>query len=148
MPSRTSTATTASSRKTKATAKVPAKTTHPEPEAPQQVQDTVLTGRLCADPKLRHTATSGKPVTTIRIAVNSGEQASFHSVVVWGRTAEVVCRYLKKGRLVEVTGRSQERTYQAEDGERRVTEIVAYQVQFLSGRTTSESQAEGERAVA
>ncbi len=59
----------------------------------------------------------------------------FHDVVCWGRTAEVVCQYLKKGRLIEVTGCEQERTYTARDGsERTVEEIVAFRVQFLSGR--------------
>jgi single-strand DNA-binding protein len=144
MSTRKSTTTPAHTRKTKAPAEVPAETAAPE----AKVEDTVLTGRLCADPQLRHTATSGKPVTTIRLAVNDGPEATFHSVVVWGRQAEVVCRYLKKGRLVEVTGRPQERTYQAEDGEHRVTEIVAYQVQFLPGRATAQPEDESERAAA
>ena len=96
---------------------------------PEQV---TLTGRLTADPELRHTK-SGKAVTTIRVAVNRPDaEASFHSVVVWGKTADVVCQFLKKGRLVEVTGRPQERSYTAADGsERNVTEIVAWRVQFV-----------------
>jgi single-stranded DNA-binding protein len=68
-------------------------------EAPEESRITLL-GRLCADPQLRHTKATGKPVTTIRVAVNHEDaDATFHSVVVWGRTAEVVCRYLRKGRL-------------------------------------------------
>lgn len=73
----------------------------PEPveaaPAEQQAEQVTITGRLCADPVLRHTK-SGKAVTTIRLAVNEpGAEATFHSVVVWNRTAEVVCEYLRKG---------------------------------------------------
>ena len=58
---------------------------------PAQQDQVTLVGRLCADPVLRHTK-SGKPVTTIRVAVNPPEgEATFHSVVVWNRSAEVVC---------------------------------------------------------
>ncbi len=65
-----------------------------EAEPPKAVEDGItFTGRLCGDPLLRHTA-SGKAVSTIRIAVNDGAEASFHSVVVWGKTAEAVSRYL------------------------------------------------------
>ncbi len=134
MPRRTSTPTPAP----QAEAQAPVTETPAPAESP-----TVLTGRLCADPQLRHTATSGKPVTSLRLAVNDGSEPTFHSVVVWGRQAEVVCQYLKKGRLVEVTGRSQERTFQAEDGsERRSVELVAYRVQFLASRAPAEPQVE------
>ena len=117
--------------------------------APEVENTVVFTGRLVADPELRHTATSGKPVSTIRVAVNDGPKPTFHRVVVWGRTAEVVCQYLRKGRRVQVQGRSQERTWQdAEGAERRTTEVVAFRVQFLSSRESGQPQAESERAVA
>lgn len=120
-----------------ATATAPASTAETE-------NRTTLVGRLCADPILRQTR-SGKPVATIRIAVNDGPEPTFHSVVAWGRTAEVVSQYLRKGRLVEVTGRSQERTWQHADGtERRTTEVVAYRIQFLNGRGTSPAAAEAQ----
>jgi single-strand DNA-binding protein len=109
-----------------------------EPTPSPTAEDTVLVGRLTADPKLR-TTKSGLPVSTIRIAVNVPDaEATFHNVVVWKRTAEVVCQYLKKGRLVEVTGRVQERTWTDKDGNERTTpEVIAYRVQFLSGRSAA-----------
>ena len=83
-------------------------------------------------------STSTAPVTTLRVAEQNTNPQHFHDVVCWGRTAEVVCQYLKKGRLIEVTGRRQERTYTAGDGsERTVDEIVAFRVQFLRARDTS-----------
>jgi single stranded DNA-binding protein len=104
----------------------------------QEAEQVTLVGRLCADPVLRHTK-SGIAVTTIRIAVNTpGEDASFHSVVVWKRNAEVVCQYLGKGRMVEVTGRPQTRSWTDSDGnEREAVEISAYRVQFLSRQAVS-----------
>jgi len=102
---------------------------------PAQQDQVTLVGRLCADPVLRHTS-GNKSVTTIRVAVNPPEgEATFHSVVVWNRSAEVVCEYLRKGRRVEVVGRPQERSYKAADGtDREVAEVVAFQVNFLSAQ--------------
>jgi single-strand DNA-binding protein len=118
-------------------------------DAPQYPDDVVVRGRLTADPQLRHTATSGKPVTTIRIAVRDGEGTTYHRVVAWGRLAEVVAQYLKKGRLVEVKGRPQERTYQDEDGaEHSVSEIVAYTITFVRTPAAPEREVEDGRAVA
>jgi single-strand DNA-binding protein len=129
---------TASAPTPKSNAPAPAAGSEAPAESP-----TVLRGRLCADPELRHTASSGKPVTSIRVAVNDGPEPTFHSVVVWGRQAEVVCEYLRKGRLIEVTGRSQERSWRAQDGsERRVAEVVAYRVQFLSAKSSAPVAAE------
>jgi single-strand DNA-binding protein len=111
-----------------------------------QDETVTMTGRLCADPVLRRTK-SGKPVTTIRLAVNNpGADATFHSVVVWNRNAEVVCEYLRKGRSVEISGRPQERSYEAADGTQvQVSEIVAWRVQFL-GRQPAQSATEKEVA--
>lgn len=95
-----------------------------------------LIGRLTRDPELRHTKT-GRAVSTLRIAVNDGPEPTYQDVVVWGRTAEVVCQYLGKGRLIHVEGRLRQRTWQAKDGsERRSVEVVAHRVQFL-GRGSS-----------
>lgn len=107
-------------------------------ESTQYEPDTILLARLTTDPQLGHTASTGKPVTTLRVAEQHTNPQRFHDVVCWGRTAEVVCQYLKKGRLIEVTGREHERTYIANDGsERAVEEIVAFRVQFLRAQDTS-----------
>jgi single-strand DNA-binding protein len=92
-----------------------------------------LIGRLTRDPQLRHTK-SGRAVSTVRLAVNDGPEPTFHDVVVWGRTAEAVCAYMRKGRLVHVEGRIQPRSWTGSDGsERRSVEVIAKRVQFLSG---------------
>jgi single-strand DNA-binding protein len=129
-------------RKSTSTTAVP-EAQAPAPAAEENTSNedqTVLQGRLTRDPELRKT-NSGRSVTTLRIAVNHPDaDTDFIDVVAWNRTAEVVCQFLKKGRLVEVTGRSQERTYTANDGtDRTVTEISAYRVQFLTAQPTAQS---------
>jgi len=97
-----------------------------------------LIGRLTADPELRTTA-SGQPVANFGLATNRywtkdgqrQEETEFHTVVVWGRQAEVASQFLKKGALAYIEGRLQTRTWQdKEGGNRKTTEIVAERVQF------------------
>lgn len=98
-----------------------------------------LIGRLTQDPQLR-TTPSGQPVTTISMATNriwtskAGERqqdVQFHNVVVWGRQAEIVNQFLKKGSLAMVEGRLQTRGWQDKQGQnRRTTEIVCERIQF------------------
>jgi len=106
------------------------------------VNKAIVIGNLGKDPELRHTS-SGQAVTELTIATNerykdkSGEwqeRTEWHRVVVWGRQAENASRYLSKGRQVYVEGRLQTREWTDRDGNKRyTTEIVAQNVQFLSG---------------
>ncbi|MCC8120614.1 MAG: single-stranded DNA-binding protein [Oscillospiraceae bacterium] len=97
-----------------------------------------LQGRLVADPELRQTA-AGIPVATFRIAVDrdfknkeTGEkEADFVSIVAWRSTAEFICRYFTKGRLIIVEGRLQMRGYTDRDGNKRTAaEVFADSVYF------------------
>jgi single-strand DNA-binding protein len=99
------------------------------------VNQVTLIGRLVATPELRETA-SGKHVTTVRVAVQTGPHPDFFDVVLWGRTADFTTRYLTKGRLVYVAGRLSSRQWQATDGTtRRTVEIVANRLQALSAKS-------------
>lgn len=98
----------------------------------------LLTGRLTRDPELR-TLSSGKTVTQFSLATNDyrggKELSEFHSIVTWDRLAEICGQYLGKGQLVALEGRLQTRQW---EDDRKVrhwkTEIVASQVEMLSGR--------------
>jgi single-strand DNA-binding protein len=126
---------------TPVTSKTKASDSGAEAKNPGQQQVTI-TGRLCADPILRRTS-SGKSVSSIRVAVNDGPEPQFQTVVAWGRTAEVVCQYLTKGRLIQVDGRSQDRSWQTKDGaERHGVEITAFRIQFLRGHASTAPAAE------
>lgn len=99
----------------------------------------ILIGRLVRDPELRVTQ-SGLPVARMRIAVDrarpnpqtGNREADFVDIAVWGKQAETVSQYLKKGRLVAVDGRLQVRNYETPDGQKKTFyEVVAERVQFL-----------------
>ena len=102
----------------------------------------MIIGNLGVDPEVRYTQ-SGVAVANLRIATNevwtdkSGqrqEKTEWHRVVVFGKQGENCGKYLKKGRQVFVEGRIQTRDWQDKDGNTRyTTEIVANNVQFLSG---------------
>ncbi len=103
----------------------------------------MLIGNLGADPEMRFTA-SGSAVANFRIACSRTytdregqrqEVTEWVSIVAWQRLAELVGQYLSKGRTVYVEGRLQTRQWQDREGNNRyTTEVVANDVQFLSGR--------------
>lgn len=96
-------------------------------------------GNLTRDPELR-ALPSGMNVSSFSVATNrvykdrdgkKQEQTDFHNVVVFGRQADTVSQYLKKGSSVFVEGRMQTRSWEGKDGEKKYrTEIVADRVQF------------------
>ena len=114
------------------------------------LNQVVLIGRLTHDPELRYTAGGGVAVTTFNIAVDrpftnqQGErETDFINIVTWRKLAENCANYLKKGRMVAVTGRLQIRSYDDSQGVRRkAADIVADNVQFLDrgGRDSESSQ--------
>jgi single-strand DNA-binding protein len=96
----------------------------------------MLIGRLTKDPDLRFTQNKGTAVTQITLAVdkyvNGEKQADFIQVVMYGKSAENTANYMLKGSLMAVSGRLQNRSYDAKDGTKRyVTEVIANEVQFL-----------------
>lgn len=103
----------------------------------------LIMGNLTRDPELKYIP-SGTPVTNFTVAVNrrytpqggeTKEETSFIPVVVWGKQAENCNQYLKKGSPVFVDGDLRQRSYETTDGQKRsVIEVVAFTVQFLSGR--------------
>lgn len=107
----------------------------------------IVLGRLTKDPEMRYTQ-SGTAVTTFTLAVDrrttnqQGErETDFLPIVVFGKTAESSAQYLSKGKQAAVEGRIQVRNYENKEGCRvYVTEIVAENVQFLSGGNTQGNQ--------
>ena len=108
------------------------------------INKVILVGNLGNDPDVRYTA-GGAAVSNISIATSeswkdreSGEQqerTEWHRVVFFGRLAEIVAEYLKKGSQVYVEGRLQTRKWQDKEGkDRYTTEIVANEMQMLGSR--------------
>lgn len=104
----------------------------------------ILIGRLARDPEMR-TTPSGVATTSFTIAVQRNyanaqgdREADFISCVAWRKQAENIAKYCTKGSQVAVDGRIQTRNYDAQDGTKRyVTEVIADNVTFLGGRSTS-----------
>jgi single-strand DNA-binding protein len=114
-------------------------------------QQIIIVGNLGKDPEMRYTP-SGTPVTSLSVATNrkytgsDGQQVketTWFRVSVFGKMAETVAQYLKKGSAVLVEGRltpdkssGGPRVYQRPDGTSGATyEVAANTVRFLSGRS-------------
>lgn len=108
------------------------------------INRVVLVGRLTRDPELRRT-TTGTAVTSFSIAIDNrpgrdGEKStSFFNIVTWNQTAENVAKYVRKGSLVGVDGRLQQRSYEKNGAKINIVEIVADSVQFLEPKGSDNS---------
>ena len=105
----------------------------------------ILMGRLTADPELRQTP-QGTAVTSFTIAVDrrikteNGQQADFITCVAWRKTAEFICRYFQKGRMIAIEGQLQSRSWDAQDGKRQyATEVIVDNVSFTGEKPQTEN---------
>jgi len=98
-----------------------------------------LIGRVTRDIELK-SLSSGQTVANLGLATNRvyidkngerKEETEFHSVVVYGRQAEICKQYLNKGSLVLIEGRLRTRNWDTPSGEKRyMTEIIAERIQL------------------
>ena len=100
-------------------------------------QKTTLVGRLGQDPNMRYTA-DGNPVTNISVAVDTGfgdhKTTLWWRCSFWGKQAETVNQFCKKGQLVLVEGEVQApRPYQDREGQWRANlDLRGNNIRFLS----------------
>lgn len=105
------------------------------------LNSVILAGNLTKDPELRNTQ-SGHAVVSFSIASNrqwfdkgsnqKKEEVSYVDCEAWGKTAELVAQFLKKGRGCIVQGRLKQDRWQTNDGQPRSRlKVVADNVQFL-----------------
>jgi single-strand DNA-binding protein len=108
------------------------------------INKAIIVGFLGQDPETRHMP-NGTAVTNISVATseewkdkNTGEKQSrteWHRITFFGRLAEVVAEYLRKGSQVYVEGRIQTDKYTDKQGvERYATKIIASEMQMLGGK--------------
>lgn len=100
----------------------------------------ILIGRLGKDIDLRQTG-AGSSIANMTLATdrrykdaqgNAQTETEWHSVVFFGKTAEIASQYLHKGSSVYIEGRLRTRKYKDKDGiDRYVTEIIGEHMQFL-----------------
>lgn len=99
-----------------------------------------LIGNVGSEPEITNLE-SGKKVAKFSIATNEfykdskGEKqqdTQWHNVVAWGKIAEIVEKYVGKGKEVALEGKLTSRSYETKEGEKRyVTEVVANEILLL-----------------
>ena len=105
----------------------------------------IIIGNLTRDPEIR-AIPSGVKVASFSVATNrvwkdkngvKQENVDFHNVVVFGRQAEIVGQYMKKGSSILVEGRMQTRSWDDAGGIKKYrTEVIADRIQFGPRRDT------------
>ena len=120
------------------------------------VNKVILVGNVGGDPEVR-TMPNGNAVSNLTLATSESwtdkqsgqkqERTEWHRIVFFGKLAEVVGEYVRKGSQIYVEGRLQTREWEKDGVKRYTTEIVVDQqgvMQMLGGR--QEGAAGGERA--
>jgi single-strand DNA-binding protein len=117
------------------------------------VNRVTLLGNLGHDPEVRKT-TNGKSVVNVNLATSrrwtdekgkTEERTDWHRVVAFGRTAEVIGEYVRKGSQLYVEGQLQTRGYLGKEKEKRfVTEVIAQRIQLLGRPEDKKVPAGGE----
>jgi single-strand DNA-binding protein len=110
----------------------------------------ILLGRLVKDPELRHSENGDKVYTKFTIAVQRNfrlpdgvREADFIPIRVFGKKAEVIVKYMKKGSLMTVSGRLRTGSYEDESGNRKyISEVVAEDFKFIENRKTNQQASE------
>jgi single-strand DNA-binding protein len=119
------------------------------------VNKCILVGNLGRDAEIRNTG-GGTTIANLRLATTDRRKAQdgtwqdhteWHAVVAFGKTAEVMEKYGKKGKMLYVEGRIQTREYTDKDGNKRwSTEIVANEIRMLGGKGEGEGQGQSSGA--
>lgn len=100
-----------------------------------------LIGHVSQEPEIKNLE-SGKKLANINIATNEVyyrengdkvEQTQWHRVTAWGNTADIIERFVTKGKEIAIEGKLSHRSYDDKDGNKRyVTEVIANQVLLIS----------------
>jgi single-strand DNA-binding protein len=104
-----------------------------------------LIGNLGQTPVVKNLE-NGKKMARMNIAINEayknakGESVNdtyWHTIVAWGKTAEIAERFLVKGSEVAIEGKLVSRVYTTNDGQKRyITEVIANEVLLLSRKAS------------
>jgi single-strand DNA-binding protein len=111
------------------------------------VNKVILIGHIGQDPEMRHLA-NGDTATNISLATSEQwkdkatgeqkEQTEWHRVSFFGKQAEIVCQYLKKGSQIYVEGKIRSKKYTDKSGiERTAFEIISESFKMLGSKSDS-----------
>ena len=113
------------------------------------VNKVILVGTVGKDPEVRNT--QNNKVATFSLATNesykdkNGEKkivTEWHNVVIWGKLAEIVEKYVKKGNHLYLEGKLSSRSWEDQNGTKRyITEVIVHSMTMLpSARTSGEDR--------
>ena len=114
------------------------------------VNKAILVGSVGRDPEVKHfdggaVKASFSLATSECFKSKSGEyeeQTEWHNIVCWGKTAEMVEKYVAKGTQLYVEGKIQTRSWEGQDGNKRyTTEINAMNIQFVGKKSDNPANA-------
>lgn len=114
------------------------------------VNMAIVVGFVGDEPRV-NTTQSGRKVASFSVATTEKgytaqngttypDKTEWHNIVCWGRTAEVVEKYVRKGSSVYVQGKMRNRSYEKDGQTRYVSEIDCEIMQMLDRRTESQAQ--------
>jgi len=113
----------------------------------------MLIGNLVADPEVKFAA-SGIAIANIRLATNENskdkdgnwvEKAEFHRLVAFGKTAEALKDYTRKGSKIYVEGRIQTSSWDDKDGNKKYsTEVVVNNMIMLDSKPSGQGQGQSQ----
>ena len=102
-----------------------------------------LIGNVGQEPTITNLE-SGKKVARLSIATNEhyknaqGEKqtdTNWHTLVAWGKTAEIIEKFVSKGKEIAIEGKLSSRTYDDKEGNKRyVTEVVVSEILLLGSK--------------
>lgn len=102
-----------------------------------------LIGNVGSEPEVK-SFEGGKKVANLTLATNESyrnekgekvEQTEWHRVVAWGKTAEIVEKYVNKGKEIAIEGKLTHRSYDDKNGEKRyITEVVASEITLFGSK--------------
>ena len=108
----------------------------------------ILTGRLTKDPELKYGA-SGTAYCKFTLAVNrmkKDDPADFIFCSAFGKTAELIAEYVKKGNNLGVQGRLQQDTYEKDGQKISKTGVTVDKIEFLEGNKTESTTSEPKKS--
>jgi single-strand DNA-binding protein len=106
-----------------------------------------LIGRLGQSPEVKHLE-SGKTVANFSLATNEKyknakgelmENTEWHNLVAWGKTAEIIEKYVQKGSEIAIEGKLTSRSWEDKDGNKRYTTEVVVNELLLMGKPKGSS---------
>ena len=99
-----------------------------------------LIGHVGNDPEIK-TFDGGKKLAKLNVATNESykndkgekvEETQWHNLVAWGKTADIIEKYVVKGKEIAIEGKLTHRSYEDKNGEKRyVTEVVIDEIVLL-----------------